>query len=212
MMDGAQTSVQNFMAGCTKLTLGAASQYLLAHLMVKRGYVVRMLSKFVWTIVHHKPSTSQNLMCRWQDVDSRPALISGLYTEELGAMKERYKVNIDIHEDTYDGDMACMHHHMNDIVPSNDVNEDISKGICDKLIWMNSSVLSMKRCQTCMQDNNSDKMEYMQDHTSDKMQWPTTRQFMLCCMSICFKSTCRMSSFSGCVDDMEVSESVYEGG
>ena len=63
-MDGAQTSVQNFMAGCTKLMLGAASQYLLAHLMVKRGYVVRMLSKIVWTIVHDKLSTSEKFMCR----------------------------------------------------------------------------------------------------------------------------------------------------
>ena len=77
-------------------------------------------------------------------------------------MKERYKVNIDIHEDTYDGDMSSMDHDMNDIVRSHDVNERISKGICDKLICMNSSILRMKRCQTCMQDNNGDKMEYMQ--------------------------------------------------
>ena len=59
-------------------------------------------------------------------------------------MKERYKVNIDI----YDGDMSSMDHHMKDIVPSHDVNERISKGICDKLIWMNSNILSMKRSQT----------------------------------------------------------------
>ena len=85
-------------------------------------------------------------------------------------MKKRYKVNIDIDEDTNDSDMAYMHHHMSDIVHSHDVNEDISKGICDKLTWMNSSVLRMKRCQTCMQDDKGDKMEYMQDHTSDKMQ------------------------------------------
>lgn len=49
-----------------------------------------------------------------------------MYTEELGAMKERYKVNIDIHEDTYDGDMSSMDHDMNDIVPSHDVKEPIS--------------------------------------------------------------------------------------